>query len=233
MGNKCIPWFILELPKPHNTFLCVHRETATCTTKLRIFPSFCLCHPPQVIKSQNFFIFFSGFTTEKLALNHASNAPHDSWFFCILLAHLPVGLPNHLFELHCLNLCFSISSEHFSFLPIVQSLTSLHFPQQLTQQPTSAVIWEHHKPDPTVLVWRHAASIIPILPQDDFEMLFRLQCFPGMLSFHFRKISITSSPSLTEVPVKWRNDARLSTTVPQVPAIHRSSYFKWKPLRRR
>lgn len=127
----------------------------------------------------------------------------------------------------------SASPQSISPFPLCSFSTPYNFPQQLMQQPTSAIIWGHHKSGPTVLVWRDAASIIPILPQDDFETLFRLQCFPGKLSFHFRKISITSNPSLTEVSVKLRNDARLSTTVPQVPAIHRSTYLKWQPLRRK
>lgn len=62
--------------------------------------------------------------------------PHiDSWCFCILLSHLPVDLSNHLPVSHCLNFCFSVALEHFSFLSIVQSPHFVSFPLTAAARP--------------------------------------------------------------------------------------------------
>lgn len=217
----------------HITWPYIHRETEHRLHALELLYLY-LFYPPQVNKSQNFFIFLR-LHQGKVGFKSLLPRPlRDSWFLCILLVHLPVGLPSHVDESYCLNLYFSDSLEHFSFLSIVQSSHFLLPLWKAAAGAASALIWGHSKSGPIVLVCRNTVSFMPIL----LKMLLKhfwgpLQCFLGRLSFYFRKISITSNSSLTEVPLRWSNDARLLATIPQLPATHHSTYFEWQPPNKR
>lgn len=139
------------------------------------------------------------------------------------------GYPNHLAVWCCSNLCFSLSLGRFSFLSIVRS----HFLSLPSTAAARAQLWWHLKASQ---IWPHSdtAPISPILPQDDFETLFRpLQCFPGRLSFQFRMISTTSNPSVNRSSGEVKQWCQAFINQAQLPVTHRSPYFERRPLRRK